>query len=175
MDSPYTSLSTLSVPVTHANASLLARSADRAGADADLDNVGAGQDELLDHLLGDNVSSHDGVAGKLGANLHTTSNGEDGELCDSETGCNGPCHTDISVISPCQAETWGRGTITTYALHKLNKVLRVAVGHVQTDELNVGARCHCLLEPPEVLLAGTRRGAHALAHLRGRVGGGRIK
>ncbi len=39
-----------------ADASLLAGGADRARADPDLDYVGAGEDELLDHLAGDHVA-----------------------------------------------------------------------------------------------------------------------
>ena len=37
----------------------LARGADRAGADADLDDVGARQDQLFGHLAGDDVAGHD--------------------------------------------------------------------------------------------------------------------
>ena len=57
---------------THADASLLAGGADRTRANAHFDNVGAGQNQLLDHLLRDDVAGHDGVGGKLGPHLVET-------------------------------------------------------------------------------------------------------
>lgn len=43
------------------NSGLLASGANRSRSDSDLDNVGARQNQLLNHLSGDNVSGHDGV------------------------------------------------------------------------------------------------------------------
>ena len=51
------------------NPGLLPRGADGPRPDADLDDVGPGQDELLHHLAGDHVAGEDGVVGELGANL----------------------------------------------------------------------------------------------------------
>mmetsp|Transcript_64400 Transcript_64400/g.194319 ORF Transcript_64400/g.194319 Transcript_64400/m.194319 type:complete len:227 (-) Transcript_64400:18-698(-) len=52
-----------------AHARLLARGADAAGADADLDDVRAAEDELLRHLLGDDVAGHDGDRGPAPAHV----------------------------------------------------------------------------------------------------------
>lgn len=46
-----------------ADAGLLAGGADGARADADLDDVGAAEDELLRHLLRDDIAGHDGDVG----------------------------------------------------------------------------------------------------------------
>ncbi|CAH0375378.1 unnamed protein product [Pelagomonas calceolata] len=52
-----------------AHAGLLARRADGPGPDAHLDDVGAVQDELLGHLVRDDVARHDRVRRPLGARL----------------------------------------------------------------------------------------------------------
>ena len=52
-----------------ADASLHTRRADRARADADLDNVGPAQDQLFDHFTRDNVTGDDSVSGETTANL----------------------------------------------------------------------------------------------------------
>ncbi len=49
------------------DAGLLARRAHRAGADADLDDVGARKQKLFGHLAGDHVAGDDGRRGELGA------------------------------------------------------------------------------------------------------------
>mmetsp|Transcript_14078 Transcript_14078/g.35891 ORF Transcript_14078/g.35891 Transcript_14078/m.35891 type:complete len:236 (-) Transcript_14078:112-819(-) len=47
-----------------AHTGLFAGGADGAGSDADLDDVGAGEEELLDHFAGDDVAGDDGYFGK---------------------------------------------------------------------------------------------------------------
>ena len=52
-----------------ADAGDAARGADRAGADADLDDIGAGEDQRLGHVAGDDIAGHDHRVAVLLANL----------------------------------------------------------------------------------------------------------